>query len=145
MLTGMTSAAPGPAQAADAYPGKSIRIVCPFPPGGCGRNVAPAGTKADGAVGSGLPDVPAIAASGVPGYEALQWYGVLLPAGTPGAIVARLNEAIQAILELPEVKEQLASEGGEVVGGTPKEFASYMEREIAKWTNVVKAAGIKAE
>jgi tripartite-type tricarboxylate transporter receptor subunit TctC len=94
---------------------------------------------------SGLPDVPTISASGVPGYEALQWYGVLLPAGTPGAIVHRLNEAIQTILQLPEVTEQLASEGGEVVGGTPKEFASYMEREIAKWTKVVKAAGIKAE
>jgi tripartite-type tricarboxylate transporter receptor subunit TctC len=94
---------------------------------------------------SGLPDVPAIAASGLPGYEALQWYGVLLPAGTPAAIVSRLNEAIQTVLQLPEVKEQLASEGGEVVGGTPKEFAAYMEREIAKWTKLVKAANIRPE
>src|SRR5262249_2802226 len=93
----------------------------------------------------GLPDVPTIAASGAPGYEALQWYGVLLPAGTPAAIVSRLNEAIQAILQAPEVREQLASEGGEVVGGTPNEFAAYMEREIGKWTKVVKAAGIKPE
>jgi tripartite-type tricarboxylate transporter receptor subunit TctC len=94
---------------------------------------------------SGLPEVPTISASGLPGYEALQWYGVLLPAGTPAAIVDRLNEAIQSVLALPEVKEQLAAEGGEVVGGTPKEFAVYMEREIGKWTKVVKAAGIKAE
>ena len=94
---------------------------------------------------SGLPDVPTITASGLPGYEALQWYGVLLPAGTPTAIVSRLNEAIQAILQLPEVKEQLASEGGEVIGGTPHEFAVYMEREIAKWTKVVKAANIRPE
>jgi len=94
---------------------------------------------------SGLPDVPTIAASGLPGYEALQWYGVLVPAGTPGAVVGRLNEAVQAILQLPEVKEQLAAEGGEVVGGTPQEFAAYMEREIGKWMKVVKAANIRPE
>lgn len=94
---------------------------------------------------AGLPDVPAISASGLPGYEALQWYGVMLPAGTPGAIVGRLHDEIGAILQLPEVRGQLTSEGGEVVAGTTREFAAFMEREIDKWTKVVKAAGIRAE
>jgi tripartite-type tricarboxylate transporter receptor subunit TctC len=94
---------------------------------------------------AGLPDVPAIAASGLPGFEALQWYGVLLPAGAPAAIVSRLNGDIGAILRLPDVREHLANEGGEVVGGNPQEFAGFMEREIGKWTRVVKAAGIRAE
>ena len=94
---------------------------------------------------SGLPDVPTIAASGLPGYEALQWYGVVLPFGTPRAIADRLHDEIGAILQMPEVREHLSSEGGEVIGSTPEELARYMEQEIAKWTKVVKAANIRAD
>jgi tripartite-type tricarboxylate transporter receptor subunit TctC len=94
---------------------------------------------------SGLPDVPTIAASGLPGYEAVQWYGVLLPVGAPRAIVHRLHQEIGTILQLADVREHLTSEGGDVVGGTPQEFAAYMEQEIEKWTKVVKAANIRAE
>jgi len=94
---------------------------------------------------AGLPELPTIAASGLPGYEAVQWYGVLLPVGTPRAIVNHLHQELSAILKLADVREHLMSEGGDVVGSTPKEFAVYMEREIEKWTKVVKTANIRAD
>lgn len=94
---------------------------------------------------AGMPDVPTIADSGLPGYEAVQWYGVLLPVGTPRAIVNHLNQEIGAILKLPDVRERLESEGGDVIGSTPQEFAHYIESEIGKWTRVVKAAKIHAD
>jgi tripartite-type tricarboxylate transporter receptor subunit TctC len=92
-----------------------------------------------------MPDVPTIADSGLPGYEAVQWYGVLLPVGTPRAIVNHLHQEISAILKLPDVRERLESEGGDVIGSTPREFAGYIENEIEKWTKVVKAANIHAD
>jgi tripartite-type tricarboxylate transporter receptor subunit TctC len=91
-----------------------------------------------------MPEVPTIAESGLPGYEALQWYGVLLPARAPRVIIDRLNQEIGAILQLPEVRERLTHEGGDVIGGTPEQFAAHIEREIAKWTKVVNAANIRA-
>jgi tripartite-type tricarboxylate transporter receptor subunit TctC len=94
---------------------------------------------------AGLPDVPTIAASGLPGYEAVQWYGVMLPAGAPRAIVYRLHQELGAILQLADVREHLMSEGGEVGGSTPQEFADYIAQEIEKWTRVVKAANIHAD
>ena len=94
---------------------------------------------------AGMPELPTIAASGLPGYEAVQWYGVLLPVGAPRAIVNHLHREIGAILQQSDVREHLMSEGGDVVGSTPKEFADYMEHEIEKWTRVVKAANIRAD
>jgi tripartite-type tricarboxylate transporter receptor subunit TctC len=94
---------------------------------------------------SGLPDVPTIAASGLPGYEAVQWYGVMLPAGAPRAIVDHLQREIGAILQLADVREHLTGEGGEVSGSTPREFAAYIKQEIEKWSLVVKAANIRAD
>lgn len=91
-----------------------------------------------------MPEVPTIAESGLPGYEALQWYGVLLPARAPRVIIDRLHQEIGAILQLPEVRERLTHEGGDVIGGTPEQFAGHIEREIAKWTKVVNAADIRA-
>lgn len=91
-----------------------------------------------------MPEVPTIAESGLPGYEALQWYGVLLPARAQRAIIDRLNQGIGAILRLPEVRERLTHEGGDVIGGTPEQFARHIENEIEKWTRVVNAAGIRA-
>lgn len=91
-----------------------------------------------------MPDVPTIAESGLPGYEALQWYGVLLPAGTPRPTLARLHQAIVEILQLPDVRARLMHEGGEVIGSTPGELASHVRSEIAKWTRVVDAANIRA-
>ena len=92
-----------------------------------------------------LPEVVTIAESGLPGFEALQWYGVLVPVRTPRSIVETLHREINVILQLPDVRERLSQEGGEALGSTPQDFAAHIEREIAKWTAVVKAAGIRAD
>jgi tripartite-type tricarboxylate transporter receptor subunit TctC len=89
--------------------------------------------------------VPTIAEAGLPGYEALQWYGVLLPARTPKPVLDRLHQDIIAILQMPDVRVRLTREGGDVVGSTPEEFGAYIKSEVAKWTKVVKAAGIHAD
>lgn len=91
------------------------------------------------------PDVPTVAEAGVPGYEAVQWYGALAPANTPKEIVTRLHRDLAAILQTAEVKERFAADGGDAVGNTPEEFARYIRSEIEKWARVAKAAGIKPE
>ena len=90
-------------------------------------------------------DVPTIAESGVPGYEAVQWYGVLAPAQTPKDIVTRLHRELVAILQSADVKERFAGDGGDPGGNTPDEFARYIRTETEKWAKVAKAAGIKPE
>lgn len=92
-----------------------------------------------------LPDVPAIAEAGVPGYEATSWQGLLLPAGAPTAIVARLHKEIVGALRSPEMRDRLVAEGSEAVPTTPSEFGKFIAAEIAKWAKVVKEAGVKAE
>ena len=94
---------------------------------------------------SAAPEVPTIAESGVPGYEAVQWYGVLAPANTPKDIVARLNRDLVAILQAADVKERFAGDGGEASPTTPEEFARYIRSESEKWAKVAKAAGIRQE
>jgi tripartite-type tricarboxylate transporter receptor subunit TctC len=91
------------------------------------------------------PDVPAIAESGVPGYEAVQWYGVLAPANTPKDIITRLHRDLAAILQSADVKERFAADGGDPGGNSPEEFARYIRSEVEKWARVVKEAGIKPE
>jgi tripartite-type tricarboxylate transporter receptor subunit TctC len=92
-----------------------------------------------------VPDVPTIAESGFPGFEATAWYGVLATAGTPKTIVDRLHDEIVRALALPDVKERLNNVGFELVGGTPDEFAAFIKSEIAKWSRVVRDAHISAE
>ncbi len=94
---------------------------------------------------SGLPDIPAIAEAGVPGYEAIQWYGLLAPAGTSRDVVNKLQSETAKILVLQEVKERLAADGADAVGNRPQEFAAYIKAEIDKWSKVVKAGGIILE
>jgi tripartite-type tricarboxylate transporter receptor subunit TctC len=92
-----------------------------------------------------LPAVPPVAEAGVPGYEAMQWYGLLAPAGTSAAIVERLNaEALKALRSV-EMKERLAADGAEPLGGSPAEFAALIRRELDKWTRVARAAGIEPQ
>ena len=91
------------------------------------------------------PDLPTIAEAGVPGYESLQWYGLLAPAGTPKEIIARLHKVSVAVLRSPDVAARLASDGAEVVAGSPEEFGAFLRAETQKWARVVKAAGIKPE
>jgi tripartite-type tricarboxylate transporter receptor subunit TctC len=90
-------------------------------------------------------DVPTIAEAGVPGYEAVQWYGLLAPAQTPKEIISRLNREMVAILQSGDVKERFASDGADAVPTTPEEFARYIKTETEKWVRVAKTAGIKAE
>jgi len=92
-----------------------------------------------------LPDVPSIAEAGLPGYEATQWFGLLAPAGTPRPIIDRLYQESSRALRSADMKERMTAEGLEVVGGTPEEFASYIRSETEKWTQVIKAAGIKPQ
>lgn len=92
-----------------------------------------------------LPDVPTVAESGVAGFEADQWYGVVAPAATPAAVVARLNAEINKALALPEVVQQLAVEGAVPMPGTPKAFAALIAREIPRWAEVVKAGNVKPD
>jgi tripartite-type tricarboxylate transporter receptor subunit TctC len=91
------------------------------------------------------PDIPSIAEAGVPGYESLQWYGLMAPAGTPKEIIARLNREAVAALRTPEIAARLASDGAEVVAGTPEDFGAWIRNETEKWARVAKAAGIKPE
>jgi tripartite-type tricarboxylate transporter receptor subunit TctC len=91
-----------------------------------------------------MPDLPAIAET-VPGFESGSWYGIMVPAGTPRAIVEKINKDAVAVLHQPEVKQKFASEGAEIKGSTPEELKAYLEGEIARWARVVKEAGIKGE
>ena len=92
-----------------------------------------------------LPDVPTVAESGFPGFEADQWYGLVAPAGTPPDIIKRLNDVANAGLQRPEVAKSLASEGAVPLGGTPQVFGALIAREIPRWREVVKASGMKLD
>jgi tripartite-type tricarboxylate transporter receptor subunit TctC len=91
------------------------------------------------------PEFPTIAEAGLPGYEHASWVGMLAPAGTPPAVIARLNGEIARIVQLPEVKEFFLRDGLEPEGDTAKEFTANIRNEVAKWIKVVKAAGIKPQ
>ena len=94
---------------------------------------------------AGTPDIPTIAEAGVPGYEAVQWFGVLAPAGTPRAIVTRLHGEIVRTLQTGDVRRRLQADGADPVGSSPEEFAALLRVETAKWAKVVKDAGIQPE
>ena len=108
-----------------------------------GRLIALGVTTAQRA--TALPNVPTIQEGGVPGYEVAGWYGVIGPAGMPQALVARLNREINAILQVPETRDQLSTQGAEPRTGTPEEFAATMASDVRKWQKVVAAAGIKPQ
>lgn len=86
-----------------------------------------------------------MAEAGVPGFEATTWHGVVVPAGTPQAIIGRLNGEFNKVLQVPSVREHLASQGAGTIGGTPQQFADYIRAEIPKWAKVIRESGAKAE
>ena len=92
-----------------------------------------------------LPDIPTIAETGISGYEASSWFGVLAPAGTPKDIVAKIQGDIARALNAPEIKERLSGQGAEPVGNTPEQFAEHIKAESAKWARVVKDSGAKVD
>jgi tripartite-type tricarboxylate transporter receptor subunit TctC len=94
---------------------------------------------------SALPDVPTVAEAGLKDFEVTTWYGVLAPAGTPQPVVRRLNAELVKLMHAPEMKEKLTATGTEPLTSTPEEFAAYIKREIAKWGDVIRKAGVKAD
>ena len=92
-----------------------------------------------------LPNVPTIAESGLPGFEASSWFGLLAPAGTPAAVVARINADVNQWLQTAEAKESLLAQGAIPAGGTPEQFAAHIRAETEKWAKVVKVSGAKVD
>ena len=92
-----------------------------------------------------LPDVPTVAETVIPGYEAFEWNGVFVPAGTPAAIAERLHKALAEVLREEEVKQRLSDLGAQPIGSTPAEFAEFLKKEDAKWSEVVRKGQIKLD
>src|SRR6185436_17746380 len=92
-----------------------------------------------------LPEEPTAAEAGLPDFDVTTWYGILAPAGTPRPIVTRLNAELVKIMRSPEMKERLATLATDPLTSTPEEFGAYIKREIAKWGDVIRKAGLKAE
>ena len=105
------------------------------------RALALSGAKRSAA----LPDVPTMIESGLPGFEATSWYCVVAPAGTPKAIIDRLNAEIVKALNTPEMRQRLADDGAEVESSTPAELARFVHAEIAKWAKAVKDSGARID
>jgi tripartite-type tricarboxylate transporter receptor subunit TctC len=92
-----------------------------------------------------LPDVPTVAESGLPGFEAVLRYGVLAPAGTPRPIVERLNKILTAAIASEDVRARIASEGGDPISGTPEDYTTDIERDGAKWAALIAKLGLKVD
>ena len=87
-------------------------------------------------------DLPTVAETGLPGYEVIQWYGVITPARTPATIVKKLHAGITDALRAPEVAQRLTADGSEIIATTPDEFGAYMKSDIAKWTKLIREANL---
>jgi tripartite-type tricarboxylate transporter receptor subunit TctC len=92
-----------------------------------------------------LPDVPTISESGLPGFDASLYYGLVAPAGTPRPVIDRLNGALQAALASDEVKKQLGLDGTEITPGTPEDYAAFIDRDERKWSRLVRESGVEQE
>lgn len=92
-----------------------------------------------------LPDVPTLAESGVPGYQVVSWVGLLAPAGTPAAIVSRLNAEVTRVLASPAAKERYAAAGADIGAGSAQDFAGFLAADRAKWSTLIREANIRAE
>jgi len=92
-----------------------------------------------------VPDIPTVAEAGLPGYESVQWYGMLAPARTPRDIITRLHGEATRVLQQPEIKARFAGDGADPVGSSPEEFTRYIQSELTKWAKVARDAGIQQE
>jgi len=118
----------------------SLIQVIPHAKSGKLRLLATSGTKRSAL----FPDVPTVAET-VPGYDATNWWGLIAPAGTPQAVIAKLSSELEALLRSDETKKRVESEGADVIRMTPAEFGRFISEEMQKWAKVVKQAGIQAE
>lgn len=89
------------------------------------------------------PEIPTIAETGLPGFDAIGWFGVVAPGGTPPALIARLNAEVVEAMKAPEIRERLMAGGAEPQTSTPEEFAAFIQSEIPKWARVIRSAGVK--
>ena len=92
-----------------------------------------------------LPEVPTIDESGYPGFEAVTWFGLLAPRGTPAEVVARINAEFDKVLREPELRKRLADEGADAVGGTPEQFATLIRTDLPRWGKLVRESGAKVD
>jgi len=92
-----------------------------------------------------MPDVPTVAEQNLPGFEAVSWYSIMVPAGTPNEIIERINGEIARMLVQPETREKLAGIGATAIGGTPAQLAAVIREESALYADLFKRAGIRAE
>jgi tripartite-type tricarboxylate transporter receptor subunit TctC len=92
-----------------------------------------------------LPDVPTLAEAGVPDAEMLQWFALLGPAGLPQPIADKLNREVNAILQQPDVAEKIASQGGEIIGGSARQFAEFLPKDTTAWAQLIKEANIRID
>ena len=92
-----------------------------------------------------LPDVPTLHELGLKDFDAVGWNGLLAPAGTPREIVSRLHAEVVRVLAIPEVRDQLTSQGADIVGNSPEEFSAWIKTEVKKWADVVKVSGAKID
>lgn len=138
----------GPAQALTAISMGEVNMAIqgllsamPFVKGGRVRLLATTGSRR----WTELPDVPTIAEAALPGFEFYLWYGVLAPAGTPHDVVVRLNTELVRIAALPEVKDMLRVQGGELATGPANEFAAFLKLEVARWNKVIAETGLRLD
>lgn len=94
---------------------------------------------------AGVPDVPTVAESGFPGFDATSWFGLVGPAGLPREIAGRISAEVAKVLKQPEMREKFIHQGADPVGSTPEEFGEYMRAETAKWAPIVKASGARVD
>ncbi len=119
----------------------SLQTVAPFVQNGRLRMLAIMGAERSNA----FPSLPTIKEQGLPNLDVETWYGVLAPAATPPSAIAKINTELHALLQLPDIREQLARQGMNVVGGPPDKLGNLVKSELARWARVVNAAKIKAD
>ncbi|MGZ8210223.1 MAG: tripartite tricarboxylate transporter substrate-binding protein [Burkholderiales bacterium] len=141
----------------DSYPERPVRVVVPYgqvhgtfansvsalPHVRSGRLRAIAVTSAKRS--EVFPELPSVSESGVPGYEITAWHAWLAPAGTPSAIVTRVSSELAKAVRAPDISSRLEPDGGKPIGSSPEEFRRHLSGELAKFSKVIKAGGIRIE